>query len=130
MPRPRYCCRRWCCFSNATQLCCLCNRRCRWLRAAELTCDRGALLVTQDSRVVVSSLMKLAGACLACSAPAFGPGLAQLSLACTLLQSLNSRTMSAGGSCLPRFFSLLGWNLLPAHCPLFPQVARPFLHMS
>lgn len=33
----------------------------RWLRAAELTCDRAALLVAQDSRVVVSVLMKLAG---------------------------------------------------------------------
>lgn len=33
----------------------------RWLRAAELTCDRAALLVVQDYKVVVSSLMKLAG---------------------------------------------------------------------
>lgn len=33
----------------------------RWLRAAELTCDRAALLVAQDSRVVASALMKLAG---------------------------------------------------------------------
>ncbi len=33
----------------------------RWLRAAELTCDRAALLVVQDKRVVVSALMKLAG---------------------------------------------------------------------
>lgn len=33
----------------------------RWLRAAELTCDRAALLVAQDTRVVVSALMKLAG---------------------------------------------------------------------
>jgi Zn-dependent protease with chaperone function len=33
----------------------------RWLRAAELTCDRAALLVAQDPRVVVSALMKLAG---------------------------------------------------------------------
>lgn len=33
----------------------------RWLRAAELTCDRAALLVVQDSRVVISALMKLAG---------------------------------------------------------------------
>ena len=35
----------------------------RWLRAAELTCDRAALLVAQDPRVVVSALMKLAGGC-------------------------------------------------------------------
>ncbi|CAA6659925.1 unnamed protein product [Spirodela intermedia] len=35
----------------------------RWLRSAELTCDRAALLVTQDSKVVISVLMKLAGGC-------------------------------------------------------------------
>ena len=33
----------------------------RWLRAAELTCDRAALLVAQDPRIVISALMKLAG---------------------------------------------------------------------
>ena len=34
----------------------------RWVRAAELTCDRAALLVAQDSGLtVVSTLMKLAG---------------------------------------------------------------------
>lgn len=33
----------------------------RWLRAAELSCDRAALLVTQDPKVVVRSFMKLAG---------------------------------------------------------------------
>ncbi|XP_030544647.1 protease HtpX homolog [Rhodamnia argentea] len=33
----------------------------RWLRAAELTCDRAALLVAQDPKVVISVLMKLAG---------------------------------------------------------------------
>lgn len=33
----------------------------RWLRAAELTCDRAALLVAQDSTVVIGALMKLAG---------------------------------------------------------------------
>lgn len=33
----------------------------RWLRAAELTCDRAALLVAQDRRVIISALMKLAG---------------------------------------------------------------------
>ncbi|KAI8533420.1 hypothetical protein RHMOL_Rhmol10G0008300 [Rhododendron molle] len=32
-----------------------------WLRAAELTCDRAALLVAQDPKVVVSVIMKLAG---------------------------------------------------------------------
>ncbi|XP_051121012.1 plastoglobule-localized metallopeptidase 48, chloroplastic [Andrographis paniculata] len=35
----------------------------RWLRAAELTCDRAALLVSRDPKVVVSVLMKLAGGC-------------------------------------------------------------------
>ncbi|KAJ3683289.1 hypothetical protein LUZ60_013516 [Juncus effusus] len=33
----------------------------KWLRAAELTCDRAALLVVQDPKVVISVLMKLAG---------------------------------------------------------------------
>lgn len=33
----------------------------QWLRCAELTCDRAALLVAQDPKVVVSVLMKLAG---------------------------------------------------------------------
>lgn len=33
----------------------------RWLQAAELTCDRAALLVAQDPRVVVSVIMKLTG---------------------------------------------------------------------
>ncbi|KAF3775634.1 Protease HtpX-like protein 2 [Nymphaea thermarum] len=35
----------------------------RWLRAAELTCDRAALLVSQNPKVVISVLMKLAGGC-------------------------------------------------------------------
>lgn len=33
----------------------------RWQRSAELSCDRASLLVTQNSRVVLSSLMKLSG---------------------------------------------------------------------
>lgn len=33
----------------------------RWLRSAELTCDRAALLVAQNPKTVVSALMKLAG---------------------------------------------------------------------
>lgn len=33
----------------------------RWLRSAELSCDRAALLVAQDPKVVVRSFMKLAG---------------------------------------------------------------------
>lgn len=32
-----------------------------WVRCAELTCDRAAVLATQDPRVVISVLMKLAG---------------------------------------------------------------------
>lgn len=35
----------------------------RWLRAAELTCDRAALLVAQDPKIVMSVLMKLSGGC-------------------------------------------------------------------
>jgi Zn-dependent protease with chaperone function len=33
----------------------------RWSRAAELTCDRAALIVAGDPKVVVSVLMKLSG---------------------------------------------------------------------
>ena len=33
----------------------------RWQRAAELSCDRAALLVVQDPRVVMSALLKLVG---------------------------------------------------------------------
>lgn len=32
-----------------------------WIRCAEFTCDRAALLATQDARIVASVLMKLAG---------------------------------------------------------------------
>ena len=32
-----------------------------WFRSAELTCDRGALLVAQDHKVVISAMMKMAG---------------------------------------------------------------------
>lgn len=35
----------------------------RWLRAAELTCDRAALLVAQNPKTVISVLMKLSGGC-------------------------------------------------------------------
>lgn len=37
------------------------NQMLQWLRCAELTCDRAALLVAQDPKVVASVLMKLAG---------------------------------------------------------------------
>lgn len=33
----------------------------QWVRCAEFTCDRAALLVTQDAKIVASVLMKLAG---------------------------------------------------------------------
>ena len=33
----------------------------QWLRCAEFSCDRAALLVSQDPKTVVSVLMKLAG---------------------------------------------------------------------
>ena len=33
----------------------------QWLRCAEFTCDRSAMLVSQDPKVVMSLLMKLAG---------------------------------------------------------------------
>ncbi|MEB3295708.1 MAG: M48 family metallopeptidase, partial [Synechococcales bacterium] len=33
----------------------------RWVRCAELTCDRAALLATQDPRITMSVLMKLSG---------------------------------------------------------------------
>ena len=32
-----------------------------WVRCAEFTCDRAALLATQDPRIVMSVLMKLSG---------------------------------------------------------------------
>ncbi|NEP18997.1 MAG: M48 family metallopeptidase [Leptolyngbya sp. SIO4C1] len=41
-----------------------------WVRCAEFTCDRAALLVTQNARVVASVLMKLAG-----GSPALAPQL-------------------------------------------------------
>jgi Zn-dependent protease with chaperone function len=41
-----------------------------WLRCAEFTCDRAALLATQDPKVVMSLLMKLAG-----GSPALAPKL-------------------------------------------------------
>ncbi|MDJ0555615.1 MAG: M48 family metallopeptidase [Microcoleaceae cyanobacterium MO_207.B10] len=37
------------------------NKMLEWVRCAEFTCDRAALLATQDPKVVVSVLMKLAG---------------------------------------------------------------------
>ena len=37
------------------------DRLLEWMRCAEFTCDRAALLATQDPKVVISVLMKLAG---------------------------------------------------------------------
>ncbi|MEW5311274.1 MAG: hypothetical protein WDW38_003002 [Sanguina aurantia] len=66
----------------------------RWLRAAELTCDRAALLVTQDSRVIVSALMKLAG-----GSPSFA---AQLNVDAFLEQARSYEEASS---------SVIGWYL-------------------
>jgi Zn-dependent protease with chaperone function len=55
----------------------------RWLRAAELTCDRAALLVAQDPKVVISALMKLA-----CGSPSFA---AELNVDAFLQQVLGAR---------------------------------------
>jgi Zn-dependent protease with chaperone function len=46
------------------------ERLLEWLRCAEFTCDRAALLATQDPKVVMSLLMKLAG-----GSPALAPKL-------------------------------------------------------
>ena len=41
----------------------------RWLRSAELSCDRAALVVARDPKVVASALMKLAGGVVPSSMP-------------------------------------------------------------
>lgn len=46
------------------------NQILEWVRCAEFTCDRAALLATQDPKVVVSVLMKLAG-----GSPSLAPNL-------------------------------------------------------
>ncbi|EFJ47524.1 hypothetical protein VOLCADRAFT_105085 [Volvox carteri f. nagariensis] len=66
----------------------------RWLRAAELTCDRAALLVAQDSKVVISALMKLAG-----GSPSFA---SELNVDAFLQQSRSYEEATS---------SLLGWYL-------------------
>ncbi|MGJ3254277.1 MAG: M48 family metallopeptidase [Elainellaceae cyanobacterium] len=58
-----------------------------WLRCAEFTCDRAALLVSQDSRVVASVLMKLAG-----GSPRLAP---QLNLDAFLAQARSYDDISA-----------------------------------
>ncbi len=58
----------------------------QWVRCAEFTCDRAALLVAQDSRVVASVLMKLTGG---------SPGLAsQLNLDAFLEQARSYNAMT------------------------------------
>ncbi|KAG2425766.1 hypothetical protein HXX76_013392 [Chlamydomonas incerta] len=66
----------------------------RWLRAAELTCDRAALLVAQDPKVVISALMKLAG-----GSPSFA---SELNVDAFLQQSRSYEEATN---------SLLGWYL-------------------
>ncbi|GFR48509.1 hypothetical protein Agub_g10368 [Astrephomene gubernaculifera] len=66
----------------------------RWLRAAELTCDRAALLVAQDPKVVISALMKLAG-----GSPSFA---AELNVDAFLQQARSYEEATS---------SLLGWYL-------------------
>eukprot|EP00899_Mesostigma_viride_P003773 jgi/Mesvir1/13397/Mv16486-RA.1 len=70
----------------------------RWLRAAELTCDRAALLVAQNPKVVISVLMKLAGGC---------PSLANELNVDAFLQQARSYDEASS--------SPLGWYLRNAH---------------
>ncbi|GAB4368517.1 MAG: M48 family metallopeptidase [Elainellaceae cyanobacterium] len=58
----------------------------QWVRCAEFTCDRAALLVTQDPRVVASVLMKLAG-----GSPSLSP---QLNLDAFLAQARSYEAIS------------------------------------
>ncbi|KAF6257760.1 peptidase family M48-domain-containing protein [Scenedesmus sp. NREL 46B-D3] len=67
----------------------------RWLRAAELTCDRAALLVAQDPAVVIGALMKLAG-----GSPAFAH---ELSVDAFLQQARSYDEVTTS--------SMLGWYL-------------------
>ncbi|WIA19977.1 hypothetical protein OEZ85_005854 [Tetradesmus obliquus] len=67
----------------------------RWLRAAELTCDRAALLVAQDPGVVIGALMKLAG-----GSPAFAH---ELSVDAFLQQARSYDEVTTS--------SMLGWYL-------------------
>jgi hypothetical protein len=65
----------------------------RWLRAAELTCDRAALLVAQDPAVVIGALMKLAG-----GSPAFAHELS--------VDAFLQQVCGFGVACLLAFFRL------------------------
>eukprot|EP00879_Flechtneria_rotunda_P030347 GHRR01032970.1.p1 GENE.GHRR01032970.1~~GHRR01032970.1.p1 ORF type:complete len:241 (+),score=93.90 GHRR01032970.1:1065-1787(+) len=67
----------------------------RWLRAAELTCDRAALLVAQDAKVVIGALMKLAG-----GTPAYGH---ELNVEAFLQQARSYEEVTNS--------SMLGWYL-------------------
>jgi Zn-dependent protease with chaperone function len=59
----------------------------QWVRCAEFTCDRAALLVAQDPRVVASVLMKLSG-----GSPTLAP---QLNLDAFLAQARSYEEISA-----------------------------------
>ena len=72
----------------------------RWLRAAELTCDRAALLVVREPRVVVSALMKLAGG---------APSLAGELSADAFLQQARRYDEATGDA------GAMGWWLRSAH---------------
>lgn len=60
----------------------------QWMRCAELTCDRAALLATQDAKIAISVLMKLAG-----GSPTLAP---QLNLDAFLQQARTYDTLSTG----------------------------------
>ncbi|NJO41336.1 MAG: M48 family metallopeptidase [Cyanobacteria bacterium CRU_2_1] len=62
------------------------NQLLQWVRCAEFTCDRAALLVAQDPRVVASVLMKLSG-----GSPSLAP---QLNLDAFLAQARSYEQMS------------------------------------
>lgn len=62
------------------------DRLMEWVRCAEFTCDRAALLVAQDARTVASVLMKLSG-----GSPAIAP---QLNLDAFLEQARTYETLS------------------------------------
>ena len=95
----------------------------RWLRAAELTCDRAALLVAQDPRIVISTLMKLSG-----GSPSFA---AELNIDAFLEQvslkipdEFESTRMSSEflhqrvSSIYTRAMKLLPWNYVRTSYPL------------
>jgi Zn-dependent protease with chaperone function len=65
-----------------------------WFRAAELTCDRGAAVVTRDPMAVCRSLMSIAG----------GEAIADLNLDAFIAQGLDYREKGTGLERLTRLF--------------------------